>query len=291
MLRHATQGSRSRCQGALIEWQRLCAGSFLFACLSLLALALALTGTALAGNGGIAPPAETPQADRIQDLHWLLLGITGVIFLLVEGALIAFVIRFRNAAGRDLEGSQIRGHTRIELIWTGIPVVILAVIFGVVFYKLPGIKDIADATAGGDRKTIQRRAPPVLLALHVSERRRREQAASARRPARRAEMSMPAKDVVHSWWIPAVGGKTDAIPGRLNSPARHQTGNRRIQGPVRRALRSLPRANARAGSVVKKTRTMPDYTAWTTTTAKKQLGKMEWEGVCAKCHGMEGQGD
>ena len=51
------------------------------ASLSLLALALVLTPTALAGNGGIGPPASTPNAERIQDLYWLVLVITGVALL------------------------------------------------------------------------------------------------------------------------------------------------------------------------------------------------------------------
>ena len=56
----------------------------LFACLSLLALAFVLTGSAVAGNGGVAPPAETPQAGRIQDLYWFILAISAVIFLIVK---------------------------------------------------------------------------------------------------------------------------------------------------------------------------------------------------------------
>ena len=65
--------------------------------------------------------------------------MTGVIFVIVEGALILFVVRFRNRGrARTAEGPQIRGHTRLELIWTVIPALILAAIIAVVFYKLPG---------------------------------------------------------------------------------------------------------------------------------------------------------
>src|SRR4030081_3946414 len=103
----------------------------------ILALALALAGNALAGNGGIAPPADSPQAVQIRDVYWLILGITSGIFVLVEGALVVFVVRFRNRGRpREDEGPQIRGHTRLELIWTVIPVLILALIIHFVFYKL-----------------------------------------------------------------------------------------------------------------------------------------------------------
>ena len=47
-------------------------------------LALVLAGTALAGNGGVAPPAPaSPGAQSIRSIYWLILGVTGAIFLLV----------------------------------------------------------------------------------------------------------------------------------------------------------------------------------------------------------------
>jgi cytochrome c oxidase subunit 2 len=120
-----------------------------FACSSLLALALVLAGAAFAGNGGIAPPAETPNAERIRDLYWLVLAVTGVIFVVIEATLVMFVVKYRSRGRpREEEGPQIRGHTRLELIWTVIPVLILAAIISVVFYKLPGIASIFPASAG-----------------------------------------------------------------------------------------------------------------------------------------------
>ena len=107
----------------------------IFACLSISALALVLTGTALADVGRGVPRADSPNAQGIQDLYWVVLAVTGVIFVIVEGALILFVVRFRNRGrARSAEGPQIRGHTRLELIWTAIPALILAAIIAVVFY-------------------------------------------------------------------------------------------------------------------------------------------------------------
>ena len=188
------------------------------ACLSLLALAFVLTGSAFAGNGGIAPPAETPQAERIQDLYWIVLGISGVIFLLVEGALILFIVQYRNRGRpRTDEGPQIRGHTRLELIWTAIPVLILVVIMGFVFYKLPGIKDVDEANASGSKLTVQVEGRQFYWryvypngAVSVNELR-----LPAGRPVE-LELTAPEFDVVHSWWVPEVAGKMDAVPGKVN---------------------------------------------------------------------------
>jgi heme/copper-type cytochrome/quinol oxidase subunit 2 len=79
--------------------------------------ALALSGAALAGNGGLAPPPSvSPNGDRIRDSYFFIAIFAGAIFLLVEGALLLFVVRFRRRGRRhDEEGPQIRGNTNLEL--------------------------------------------------------------------------------------------------------------------------------------------------------------------------------
>src|SRR5919199_845971 len=91
-----------------------------------------------------------PSPVRRKTLVLLCVALIGLaIFVIVESALLLFIFRFRNRGRpRDAEGPQIRGHTRLELIWTAIPVLILAGILVFVFYKLPGIKNIPSAKAG-----------------------------------------------------------------------------------------------------------------------------------------------
>ena len=260
------------------------------ACLSLLALAFVLTGSAMAGNGGIAPPAETPQAGRIKDLYWIVLGITGVIFVLVEGALILFVVQYRNRGRpRTDEGPQIRGHTRLELIWTAIPVVIMIVIMSLVFYKLQGIKNIPDATAAGEKLTVEVEGRQFYWryrypngAVSVNELR-----LPAGRPVE-LEVTAPANDVIHSWWVPAVAGKMDAIPGKVNylrfeapQPGTYKGQCAEFCG-IQHALmlaqvRSVPPA---------------EFDSWLNTQLQggEELGRQTFEGACAPCHGLSGQG-
>ncbi len=261
------------------------------ACLSLLALAFALAGTALAGNGGIAPPAETPQAERIRDLHWLLLGVTGVIFVIVEGALIVFAIRFRNAGrARELEGPQIRGHTRLELIWTAIPVFILAVIIGAVFYKLPGIKDVPDATAAGPKVNIQVEGRQFYWlytypngAVSVNELR-----LPAGRPVE-LELTAPASDVIHSWWVPPLAGKMDAIPGKVNHLS--------FEAPTTLGVykgQCAEFCGVQHALMLASVRTVPsdEFETWVTAQLEDSadLAKQTYEGACAPCHGLAGEG-
>ena len=60
------------------------------------ALALVLVPAAMAGNGGFAPPEPaSPNAERINDTYYYIAVFTGVIFVLVEGALFWFVYKYR----------------------------------------------------------------------------------------------------------------------------------------------------------------------------------------------------
>ena len=180
-------------------------------------LALALAGVAMAaGNAGFAPePGHSPNANRITDAYWVVFGFTAAIFLIVEGTLIAFIVKYRRGnRPRDAEGAEVHGHARLELIWTVIPVIILALIGTFVFYKLPGIKNTPPASAAG-RQNIhvvghqfywQFTYPDGQVSineLHLPV-------------GKVAYFNVDAEDVIHSFWVPQLGGKIDAIPGKTN---------------------------------------------------------------------------
>ena len=119
-------------------------------------VALATAGVAAAGNGGFAPVAPaSPNAVHIQHAYFLILGFTAAIFILVETLLIVFIVKYRSRGrSRAVEGAQVHGHTRLELIWTAFPVVILAIIAGFVFYQLPDIEN-APAAANPIHVTVE----------------------------------------------------------------------------------------------------------------------------------------
>ena len=114
--------------------------------------ALFAASVALAGNGGFLPPTpHSPNAQRIVDAYWVVTAFTGAVFVLVEGALIVFIVKYRRGKrARTADGLQIHGATRLEIIWTVLPVVILALIASFVFYKLPGIADAPAAAASNE---------------------------------------------------------------------------------------------------------------------------------------------
>jgi cytochrome c oxidase subunit 2 len=263
----------------------------LFACLSLIGAALVLAGAAFAGNGGIAPPAETPQAGRIQDLYWVLLAITGVIFVIVEGALILFIVRFRNAGRpRDAEGPQIRGHTRLELVWTAIPVLILAGIIAFVFYKLPGIDDVPEATAQGSKVQIQVEGRQFYWryvypngAVSIDELR-----LPVGTPVE-LRITAPDYDVAHSWWVPSLAGKMDAIPGNPNQLSFVTPSN-----PGVFMGQCAEFCGVQHAMMLTRVRVVPqtEYRNYLSSQLQvnADVGRMTFLGACAPCHGEQGEG-
>ena len=251
-------------------------------------VALAAANAALAGDGGFGPPSpQSPNAQRISDAYWLIFGVTGTIFVLVEAALVLFIFRFRSRGrSREVEGPQIIGHTRLELIWTVVPVVILAAIAGFVFYKLPGIKNTPEANAA-DRLAIRVEGHQFYWRFVYPDGTTAIDRLTV--PVGRViTLAITSPDVAHSWWIPALGGKTDAIPGRTN----HSWFQAKRTGAYRGTCAELCGIQH---AVMRATVDVVEPAAYEQWLARQHsgaadLGKEEFAGVCAKCHGFAGQG-
>jgi cytochrome c oxidase subunit 2 len=268
------------------------------AALVLAAAALALAAPAFAGNGGFAPvEPRSPNADAISETYWVILVFTGFIFVLVEGALILFVIRYRRR-GRsiELEGPQVRGHHRLEIAWTVAPVIILAAIGSFVFYKLPTIDDVPSARASGERRLDIRvegrqfyfnyHYPNGVIAVD-----------RLRVPVNRVvklELVGPTHEVIHNWWVPALAGKLDIIPGKVNETW-FQAEKVGIYLGQCAELCGVQHAAMRTAVEV-----LPanEFARWLARSAAEQrnpkgviaLGKQTFRGVCAKCHGFRREG-
>src|SRR3954467_615830 len=93
---------------------------------------LLVAGAALAGsnNGGLTPQSsESPNAAGITNSYLLIGAVTAAIFVLVGGLLLPLGIGFRRRGRtREDDGPQIHGSTKLELMWTIAPAVLLACI-------------------------------------------------------------------------------------------------------------------------------------------------------------------
>ena len=182
------------------------------------AAALALAAIAAAGNGGLLPPTPQSQnAEGISDLYIVVLVFAAVVFLLVEGALVAFAIRYRRGRRqRTEEGPQLEGSRRAQIAWTVLPAVALAAITGFVFYELPGIADAPEAGAAGETRIVVEGHQFYWLFRYPNGAVTVNEMIAPADTVVHLDVTAPENDVDHSWWVPRLGGKVDAIPGRTN---------------------------------------------------------------------------
>ncbi len=259
------------------------------------ALALVLAGGALAEAGFAPVDSRSPNADAINDAYNWVAIFTGAIFLLVQGSLLLFIVRYRRRQrARTEDGAQVHGNTNLELAWTVAPVLILVAIGSFVFWKLPAIQDVPSASASGGRVDVEVKGyrfywnfeyPNGVIAVD-----------RMRAPVDqnvRLEITAPDFEVIHSWWVPALGGKFDAIPGVVNESWFRATAPGTYRGQcgefcgiqhaaMTASVEALPRE---------------EFERWLDEEARAQedgtseLGRETFEGACAKCHGLAGEGD
>jgi cytochrome c oxidase subunit 2 len=246
-------------------------------------LALAAAGVAAAGNGGFAPVSPaSPNATHIRHVYFLIFGFTAAVFILVETLLVVFVLKYRSRGRpRTVEGAQVHGHTRLELIWTAIPVVILAIIAGFVFFQLPNVTSAPTAadpihvTVEGHQYYWQfdySNGARSIGTLHVPV-------------GAVVDLDITADDVLHSWWIPALGGKIQAIPGHPNTTWFQATKQGNFEGQCAELCGAFHASMVAAVD----SGTRQHYEHYLATW-KDTIGQQIWSGSCATCHGNLGQG-
>ena len=150
----------------------------------------------------------------------LVLGVTAGIFLVVGGLLLYAVIRFRlRESDSKREPPQIYGSNQIELSWTVIPILIVVMLFlsttRVILETEAAPKPVnaLDVTVIGHQFWWEFRYPKLGVVtaneLHVP----------VSDPAKPTPtyLAMSSADVTHSFWVPRLAGKMDAIPNRINT--------------------------------------------------------------------------
>ncbi len=191
-------------------------------CALAVAFALALGSSAAADDLSIFHPASQPAAS-VRDLFHLVLGITGAIFLLVEALLIYAAIRYRRrpAAGES-EPAQVYGSQPLEVAWTVAPLLIVFVLFLVVVRSVVESQEANDDPPALRVQLIGHQwwwdivypVPDASAGVHTANELHVPTGADGE-PAR-IEVELLSADVIHSFWVPRLAGKTDLIPGRTN---------------------------------------------------------------------------
>ncbi len=202
-------------------------GAFLVASMILAPEALANFITPKSGG--------SPNANEIASLYKIVLYLAAFVFVVVEGALLYSLFRFR--AKRNRVAAQIHGNTRLEIGWTVAAALILVVLTVITFVKLPGIVNPPNSDADGMAlsASVTQPTPPNGKKLTVCVQGRQyiwrytygndcvNNAFNSKLPYSYTTMEVPehttvvlkiqSTDVIHSWWVPSLGGKVDAVPG------------------------------------------------------------------------------
>jgi cytochrome c oxidase subunit 2 len=263
--------------------------------LALGALPIVLALVAPGGLGGLAPadPAS-PSGEAINELYWFVFGICAVVFVAVEAALVLFVLRFRRrpATPVDAEGPQIHGNTRLEIIWTIIPSVILVVIAIVVLVRTPAVH-----ATGGDRsdELVVRVEGHQFYWRYVYPDGQISLDTLVLPVDRAVKLELVSYDVNHSWWVHELTGKQDAIPGQMNELLLRPTKEGTYDGDCAELCGVLHAVMPTTVEVV----SQEEYASRVERLsgqdqagdAQLALGRQSWERTCAKCHGPAGEGD
>ncbi len=200
---------------------------------------MALPLTAMADWGLNLTRGVTPFSREIYDLHMLILGVCVVIAIGVFGAMFYSIFAFRKSKGA--QAAQWHESTKVEVLWTIIPFVILVAIAVPATRALIMMEDVSDADmtikvtgyqwkwhyqyiddgiaffstltqdanaarqrgSGIDPNTVEHYLLDVDNYLVVPTH-------------KKIRFLTTAGDVIHAWWVPALGWKRDAIPGFIN---------------------------------------------------------------------------
>jgi cytochrome c oxidase subunit II len=260
----------------------------------------ALVALSGCSNDGLPLTTLDPQGDAASSIHKLVVPVfivAGIVFVFVNAGVLYTAVKFRRRKDRDDEfPEQIHGNTKLELGWTILPAVILAgIAVGTIatIFSLASPEDTSEEfeiTVVGqqwwwsfeydlgrdgtvDFETANEMVIPSGVPVHLS---------------------ITSRDVIHSFWIPALNGKRDAAPGRehplwmeADQPGRYLGQCTEFCGLSHGYMRMLVEA-----------RTPEDFATW----VEGQLadapipdegsaamrGLEVFTGQCATCHLIEG---
>jgi len=157
-----------------------------------------------------------PQARSAADIYWIMFVAAVIVLVIVDGGLVYAGLKFRDRPGHVAK--QFHGHNVLELLWTVIPTFMVISFSVLSFQKLTVMNDMSNpgmvmnvqgqqwswtfSYPQEDRfKLIDNTYLSVGEELHI--------------PVNtKVLLKLSSKDVIHSFWVPNIGGKKDAVPGR-----------------------------------------------------------------------------
>ena len=163
------------------------------------------------------PPAASTQAKKIDTLYDVLIIASVPVFVLVASMIVFSVIFFRMRPGQELQdGPPIHGNTRLEVVWTAIPALLIA---GLCTYAYVVLVDIEKKPAQAATREIRIQVTGQQFAWTFAY----PKNVTGGKPLKTTQLVLPANrpvdfrihalDVIHDFWVPAFRMKQDAVPG------------------------------------------------------------------------------
>jgi cytochrome c oxidase subunit 2 len=194
-------------------------------------------------NHGLMPVEASQEAAAVDGLFNMMMTIATGLFLIVEGALVFAIVRFRRKPGDNTDGPPINGNVPLEILWTAIPaltVLVIGIYSFEVYNQMGGLDPMAahdhpvadhnsmvamreDVAVGlGASPAEQDKAPNLTIDVMGLQ-----YAWTFTYPSgfvsgelhlpvgQDAQLNIKAQDVLHAFWLPEFRIKQDAIPGRV----------------------------------------------------------------------------
>jgi cytochrome c oxidase subunit 2 len=178
--------------------------------LAAIGLVAAVIATVVALAVPWLPLAGGKEAERIHFVYWFTTAICIGVFAVVAAVLTYSVWKFRVKPDDDSDGPPTHGHTQLEIVWTAVPAVLVTAISIVSAVVLA-----QNSRAGSDPLVVKVTAQQFAWTftypngktygyLTVPE-------------GRHTKLRITSNDVIHSFWVPELSQKQDAVPGQFNT--------------------------------------------------------------------------
>jgi cytochrome c oxidase subunit 2 len=154
------------------------------------------------------PPSATEEGDKIDLTYWVVTAICIAVFALVAAVSVYSVWKFRAAPDDMDDGKPIHGNTRLEVVWTLIPVILVSGISGISSWALV---DIQNAPASA--RTVDVTAQQFAWSFSYPNANDVSSGQLVLENGTTVVLKMQSKDVIHSFWVPEFRMKQDIVPG------------------------------------------------------------------------------
>jgi len=157
---------------------------------------------------------SSPISNHQANLYRTILIMALVVFVLVEGALILILVRDRRQPNDETLPRQIYGNTKLEIVWTAIPILLVIALFIMTVTTVNAVAKPASSKSDLNLRVVGHRwwwefdYPDLGIAtaneLHIPV-------------GSTVQIALESVDVIHSFWVPQLSGKTDVVPGQHNT--------------------------------------------------------------------------